>query len=108
MSPHDDKDGQSEFNDSNKFDYHPIEKHEKCPFGAHTRKMRPRGDLDDDHAVILRRGISYGEDVTVAEKNVKKSDDEHERGLLFVCYQSDIRSAFNFLTTRKHSLSHFP
>ena len=70
--------------------------------------MRPRGDLDDDHAVILRRGIAYGEDVTPEEKLAQKSDKEHERGLLFACYQSDIRNGFNFLTTRKHFLSHLP
>lgn len=67
--------------------------------------MRPRGDLDHDHAVIIRRGISYGGDVTQKEQDDKKSDDIHERGLIFVCYQSDIRNGFNFLTTRKHLIS---
>ena len=42
MSPHDDKDGDSEFHAANNFDYHPVDKHDKCPFAAHTRKMRPR------------------------------------------------------------------
>lgn len=102
LSPHHDQADDPEYHESNNFDFHPIDKHEKCPFGAHIRKMRPRGDLNHDHAVILRRGISYGDRVTSEEVAAKKSDDQHERGLLFVCYQSDIRNGFNFLTTRKH------
>ncbi|KAF7950551.1 hypothetical protein EAE96_007833 [Botrytis aclada] len=105
-SPHDAKD--EKLFQSNNFDFHPVQKHDKCPFAAHIRKMRPRGDLDHDHAVIIRRGISYGGEVTPEEKAVQKSDEENERGLLFVCYQSDIRNGFNFLTTRWASNHHFP
>jgi len=98
-SPHDD--GNPDLHNSNNFDYRPIHKHDRCPFAAHTRKMRPRGDLDDDHAVIIRRGITYGDEVTPEEKACQKSDPDHDRGLLFVCYQSDINNGFNFLTTRE-------
>jgi deferrochelatase/peroxidase EfeB len=61
--------------------------------------MRPRADLDDDEAVIIRRGIAYGPEVSEEEKRNKKTS--KERGMLFVCYQSDIRNGFNFLTTRE-------
>ncbi|KAF5860188.1 hypothetical protein ETB97_001831 [Aspergillus alliaceus] len=105
LNPHHDND--ESLYRTNNFDYHPIEEH-RCPFAAHTRKMRPRKDLNDDHAVILRRGIAYGDEVTQEEKKARKSDDLKERGLLFVCYQSDIRSGFNFLTTRWASNHHFP
>lgn len=98
-SPHDDTN--PDLHLSNNFDFQPVEEHKKCPFAAHIRKMRPRADLEHDHAVIIRRGIPYGEDVTAAEKAAKKSAEDKERGLLFVCYQSDIRNGFNFLTTRK-------
>lgn len=98
-SPHDDSD--ASLFESNNFDYHPVNEHKKCPFAAHTRKMRPRADLEHDHAVIIRRGIPYGEEVTAEELAEKKSAKEKERGLLFVCYQSDIRNGFNFLTTRE-------
>ncbi|KAH8773940.1 hypothetical protein F5882DRAFT_441507 [Hyaloscypha sp. PMI_1271] len=108
MSPHDDKEGECEYHGSNNFDFHPIDKHDKCPFGAHIRKMRPRGDLNHDHAVIIRRGISYGSDVTPEEQAARKSSDQHERGLIFVCYQSDIRMGYSFLTTRWASNNHFP
>ncbi|KAK3400889.1 hypothetical protein B0T20DRAFT_371568 [Sordaria brevicollis] len=105
-SPHDDKD--PSLFQSNNFDFRPTNKHDRCPFAAHIRKMRPRGDLEDDHAVIIRRGISYGGEVTPEEKAAQKSDDENARGLMFVCYQSDIRNGFNFLTTRWASNHHFP
>jgi Dyp-type peroxidase family len=105
-NPHDDKDP-SLFR-SNNFDFQPVDKHDECPFAAHIRKMRPRGDLDHDHAVIIRRGIPYGGEVTPEEKAVQRSDEENERGLLFVCYQSDIRNGFNFLTTSWASNHYFP
>ncbi|TVY42788.1 Peroxidase [Lachnellula subtilissima] len=108
VSPHDDKAGEPEFHAANDFDFQPVDRHDKCPFGAHIRKMRPRGDLNDDHAVIIRRGISYGGDVTPEERAARKSDGKFERGLIFVCYQSDIRNGFNFLTTRWASNNHFP
>lgn len=94
-----DKDDNPQLFKSNNFDYEPREKHDKCPFAAHTRKMRPRADLSHDHAVIIRRGIPYGPEVTSDEKAAKKT--EQDRGLLFTCYQSDIRNGFNFLTTRE-------
>ena len=84
---------------SNNFDYEPREAHDKCPFAAHTRKMRPRADLSHDHSVIIRRGIPYGPEVSETEKATKTSS--KDRGLLFACYQSDLRNGFNFLTTRK-------
>jgi deferrochelatase/peroxidase EfeB len=59
--------------------------------------------LEHDHAVIIRRGIPYGDEVSAEEMTERKSAEDKERGLLFVCYQSDIRNGFNFLTTRKHS-----
>jgi deferrochelatase/peroxidase EfeB len=99
-SPHDDSD--SNLFSSNNFDYHPINEHKKCPFAAHTRKMRPRGDFYHDHIVIVRRGIPYGEEVTAEEAAERKSAEDKERGLLFVCYQSSIEQGFHFLTTRKH------
>lgn len=94
-----DHDGGHEVNMSNNFDYEPRDQHHKCPFAAHIRKMRPRADLSHDHAAIIRRGISYGEEVTEEEKAKQKS--EKDRGLLFTCYQSDLRNGFNLLTTRK-------
>jgi Dyp-type peroxidase family len=68
----------------------------KCPLGAHIRRANPRdtdgffgGKLSDRHRVI-RRGRPYGsrlpEDAT--------EDDGVERGLVFVCFQSNIWRQF--------------
>jgi deferrochelatase/peroxidase EfeB len=98
-----DHDGGHKVNKSNNFDFEPRDEHQKCPFAAHIRKMRPRADLSHDHAVIVRRGIPYGEEVSEREKATQQSDTAKDRGLLFACYQSDINNGFNFLTTRKFS-----
>ncbi|KAE8376149.1 hypothetical protein BDV26DRAFT_282891 [Aspergillus bertholletiae] len=118
----------------NKFDFRPKKSIKSCPFAAHIRKMRPRADkkrdvgeeedddceplreLGEDEAydegqkedasVILRRGITFGPELTDEEKRQKKTI-EH-RGMYFTCYQSLIRDGFNFLMTRWASNSSFP
>ncbi|KAE8155286.1 hypothetical protein BDV25DRAFT_135033 [Aspergillus avenaceus] len=118
----------------NKFDFRPKKSITRCPFAAHVRKMRPRADKkhdiggeDDDSleplpepgndeaidegqredaSVILRRGITFGPELTDEEKSLKKTI-EH-RGMYFTCYQSGIRDGFNFLMTRWASNSSFP
>jgi Dyp-type peroxidase family len=72
-----------------------------CPIGSHIRRANPRDSLGPDPATalnsanrhrILRRGRSYGhhlEDVMV--------DDGKERGLHFICLNSDIERQFEFV-----------
>ena len=71
----------------------------KCPFHAHVRKANPRTERDfhwrnsyqnidkDIFGLVVRRGIPY-------EYNFE------ETGLLFLCYQSNIRHQFSNLTER--------
>lgn len=77
---------------------------EKCPFAAHVRKMNPRGDLDVTTGInphrVIRRGIQYGPEVNAHEKKSQKT--EKDRGLLFVCYQSNLANGFQFLQKSKH------
>lgn len=76
---------------------------ERCPFAAHVRKTNPRSDLDafggTELRRIIRRGIAFGPEVTSKEKTEKRSSvvDKLERGLLFVCYQSNLGQGFQFL-----------
>jgi len=80
-----------------------------CPFAAHIRKMNPRGDFDDGFIsthMILRRGIPFGPEVTAAEK--ASSTTQNERGLLFVCYQSQLANGFSFLQSAWANNRHFP
>lgn len=100
-----DDDGGHEVNLSNNFDYEPRDEHQKCPFAAHIRKMRPRADLSHDHTVIVRRGIPYGDEVTQQERAAQQSDIAKDRGLIFACYQSDLRNGFSMMTTRKEPIS---
>lgn len=78
--------------------------HVRCPFAAHTRKMRPRVDdkVKDAHAII-RRGITYGSEVTPEEREAHKTDPvKGDRGILFVCYQSDLFNGFRTLQSSKY------
>jgi len=74
-----------------------------CPIGSHIRRANPRdgtgatasdgdGQLDatNNHR-ILRRGRKYGPDI--ADREV---DDGVERGLLFICLNTDIARQFEF------------
>jgi Dyp-type peroxidase family len=62
----------------------------RCPYGAHTRKTNPRAEPNLAGGVgnqrIMRQGIPYGAEAS--------DDPAGTRGLLFVCYQSDIASQF--------------
>ncbi|KAK7023050.1 Dye-decolorizing peroxidase [Favolaschia claudopus] len=69
-----------------------------CPFGAHIRKVHPRGDLDpsvENSHFIIRSSIPYGPEVTSAEAS--SSTTSVDRGLAFVSYQSNINNGFVFL-----------
>ncbi|KAK5150873.1 hypothetical protein LTS14_009676 [Recurvomyces mirabilis] len=64
----------------------------KCPMGAHIREVNPRGDLGRstvNQFRIMRRGIPYGDEVD--------ANPSGERGLLFVCYQGNISTGFQFI-----------
>ena len=112
----------------NDFDFRPKKDLKGCPFAAHIRKMRPRADKkrdygsekdDENHlslralgedevfdegqkedaSVILRRGITFGPELT--EEEIRKGETIEQRGMYFTCYQSLIRDGFNFLMTRR-------
>lgn len=69
----------------------------KCPLQAHIRKVNPRVESERQHR-IARRGIPYGE----REKEPKDNPDIKELptegvGLLFMCYQSNIATQFEYI-----------
>jgi Dyp-type peroxidase family len=72
-----------------------------CPMGAHIRRTNPRDSLFDDPEAsaltvnrhrIIRRGRSYGD----RTKNIYEDDGE-ERGLHFICLNSNIERQFEFI-----------
>jgi Dyp-type peroxidase family len=68
---------------------------QKCPYAAHIRKVYPRDDVAKAEAQrhrIIRAGIPFGPEVAPGETTTK-----HERGLMFVCYQTSIERQFEFI-----------
>ena len=75
-----------------------------CPIGAHIRRANPRDSFGRDRKTrdaalrsvnrhrILRRGRSYGPPI-----NDPLIDDGLERGLHFICLNSDIERQFEFI-----------
>jgi Dyp-type peroxidase family len=78
-----------------------------CPLGSHVRRANPRDGQAKDLAAaptllnasnnhrILRRGRKYG--TTIKERD---QDDNDERGLLFICLNTDIARQFEFIQQR--------
>ncbi|MCE6989811.1 Dyp-type peroxidase [Dyadobacter sp. CY323] len=72
-----------------------------CPVGAHIRRTNPRDSLLDDGSLslltvnrhrIIRRGRSYGDRLLDVY-----NDDKKERGLHFICINSNIERQFEFI-----------
>lgn len=75
-----------------------------CPLGSHVRRANPRDGLAKDMASaqtlldaannhrILRRGRKYG--TTLVDR---MTDDDTDRGLLFICLNTDIARQFEFV-----------
>jgi len=75
----------------------------KCPFGAHTRKTNPRGGMAINMPQFPRRGITFG------KKPVEGSNDpEKGVGLLFMAYNSNISSQFEFMQRSWANNVNFP
>jgi Dyp-type peroxidase family len=90
------------FAKDNDFSYRGDEAGFACPIGAHIRKANPRDSLEPDaqqsvkatrRRRILRRGRAYGPGLApFAEEPVRK-----ERGLFFICLNTNIRRQFEFI-----------
>ncbi|MGK4579531.1 Dyp-type peroxidase [Kitasatospora sp. HPMI-4] len=75
------------------------------PLFSHLRKTNPRAGLDAEGEVeerfidarrIMRRGAPYGQPFDPTSEDPKNGPDG-DRGLLFVCYQSDLVAQFEFI-----------
>jgi Dyp-type peroxidase family len=77
-----------------------------CPCAAHIRKVNPR-DQDSDKGDafdtltrrIIRRGIPFGPPLPVPPGGRLPQDDGVDRGLHFLCYQTQIVEQFELLQT---------
>lgn len=87
---------------NNNFEFSTDPEQRRCPYAAHIRKAYPRDDLEgvipngegfvQSHR-IMRAGIPFGPEVQADEEDGTK----HERGLMFVCYQTSIVEQFEFV-----------
>ena len=96
----------------NDFEYYDNDKDGlKCPIGAHIRRGNPKDSKNENPKLpnevsnkhrILRRGKSYGRPL-VESMEVKDmiaaldNPDTEERGLNFICFNSDIKRQFEFI-----------
>lgn len=86
-------------NNTDDFNYNPSDQ-TKCPYASHMRKTGPRDDYPGyNKHVMIRRGIPYGEWCSDEER--ASGTTQHERGLLFVSYQSSIENGFVTQQKRK-------
>ena len=86
----------------NNFSYYPTDPDGiECPIGSHIRRCNPRDSLGPDPATalnsanrhrLLRRGRSYGRPL-----ENPLVDDGAERGLHFICLNSDLERQFEFV-----------
>lgn len=89
----------SEFPAFNDFKYEHTDRNaHKCPFHAHIRKTNPRGQgLLVGERFITRRGIPYG-----------AKDTPGKKGLLFMCFQANLKRQFNFIQKAWSNSPGFP
>ena len=73
----------------------------RCPLGSHIRRANPRDALGPDPATaltssrrhrLLRRGRSYGD-----QTMNRYEDDGVDRGLYFICLNTDLERQFEFV-----------
>jgi len=89
---------------TNNFEYLPEDRSgNRCPFHAHIRKANQRGanpllDREEERTRrIVRRGVPYGLRPAPSSAPREGSQEVGEKGLLFMCFQSDIHRQFEFI-----------
>lgn len=93
-------------NDDNTFDYSKDPHGFACPIGSHIRRSNPRDSLGPDAETalisanrhrVLRRGRSYGHRLGSEANPMPTVDDGQERGLHFICFNTDLQRQFEFV-----------
>jgi Dyp-type peroxidase family len=79
----------------------------RCPFHAHIRKTNPRTEEARDRRIV-RRGITYGQRELSGEEAGTREPPACGVGLLFMCYQADLRSQFEFIQDNWANTPSFP
>lgn len=76
---------------------------QRCPLSGHVRKVNPRDAVTEQGTsvdvftrLVLRRGIPFGDAYDSADPATRDTP-EHDRGLIFVSYQTSVDAQFVFL-----------
>lgn len=94
-----------ELNSFNDFDFSSDMQGFQCPIGSHVRRSNPRDSLGPDHETaimtanrhrLMRRGRSYGDRLSLTDPH-PMTDDGKERGLHFICFNTDLQRQFEFV-----------
>ncbi|MFD8015946.1 Dyp-type peroxidase [Streptomyces sp. NPDC058955] len=106
--PHADRPSNALAGEDNDFGYRDDPEGFRTPLFSHLRKTNPRDGLQErpgdrpfdenpvmDRRRIIRRGAPYGAPFDPASEGPGGPDEK--RGLLFVCYQSDLVQQFEFI-----------
>ena len=97
---------QGDFSVTNNFNYFKSGADFRCPAHAHIRKVNPRERVPLPDVLgegrkrrITRRGIPYGKPVPGLVDDGVPSDANRsaDRGLLFLCFQANIKTQFEFI-----------
>jgi Dyp-type peroxidase family len=106
LAPETDDERLSEAND---FGYHQADRYGiRCPIGSHVRRANPRDSLEPAPGSrrsigigkrhrILRRGRGYGPRVDIQAALASDEDLGEERGLHFICLNTNIARQFEFV-----------
>jgi Dyp-type peroxidase family len=73
----------------------------ECPIWSHVRKANPRGANGEGKRIIFRRGYLFMEDTIVPGRKPSS-------GLLFICFQRDIRNGFEYIKKRYLTNKNYP
>jgi len=103
----------------NNFEYGSDPDGATVPRAAHIRKVYPRdeatpggGEADTQTHRLLRRGIAYGEPydpgAPTGSPQAADATFPHDRGLLFLCYQSSLEEQFEFVQSLWVNNPNFP
>jgi Dyp-type peroxidase family len=73
----------------------------ECPVWSHVRKANPRGAEAEAKKIIFRRGYLFMEDTIHPGRRPSS-------GLLFICFQRDIRHGFEYIKKNYLNNKNFP
>ena len=104
---------------NNHFEYGKDPMGMNVPRGAHIRKAYPRDQVgtvqngsDSESRTqthrLLRRGIPFGASLGAAANGAADAAFPHDRGLLFLCYQTDLERQFEFVQQTWINAADFP